>query len=127
MADTIVVRSTERVVVPQLARAPVEVESRGPQGRPGVGIELRGTYPDEASLIAAHPAGVVGETYAVAGDLYVWSADDGAWINAGPFQGPPGAPGQIRYTGHGAPGVIVGAEPGDTYADLDSGTVYKLT
>ena len=42
-------------------------------------------------------------------------------------QGPAGVPGQIRFTGHGAPGTIVGANPDDTYADLDTGTVYKLT
>lgn len=42
-------------------------------------------------------------------------------------QGPPGKDGQIRFTGHGPPGVLVGAEPGDTYMDLSTGTVYKLS
>lgn len=42
-------------------------------------------------------------------------------------QGTPGKDGQIRYTGHGAPGVIVGANPNDTYLDLDTGDIYKLT
>ena len=48
---------------------------------------------------------------------------------AGP-PGPPGAPGkdgQIRFTGRGAPpAVVVGAEPGDTYLDLDTGNIFKL-
>ena len=30
------------------------------------------------------------------------------------------------YTGHGAPGDIPGAEPGDEYLDLDTGDVYIL-
>lgn len=41
--------------------------------------------------------------------------------------GPPGKDGQIRYTGNGPPGVIVGAEPGDTYIDLLTGDIFKLT
>lgn len=41
--------------------------------------------------------------------------------------GPPGKDGQIRFTGHGPPGTIVGAEPGDTYMDLNTGDIYKLT
>ena len=41
--------------------------------------------------------------------------------------GPPGKDGQIRFTGHGPPGTIVGAEPGDTYMDLSTGDIYKLT
>ncbi|WP_353251260.1 hypothetical protein [Salinisphaera sp. T31B1] len=41
-------------------------------------------------------------------------------------QGPAGDPGQIRFTGRGAPGTIQGASPNDTYLDLDSGTIYKL-
>lgn len=41
--------------------------------------------------------------------------------------GPPGKDGQIRYTGNGPPGVIVGAEPGDTYMDLITGDIFKLT
>ncbi len=41
--------------------------------------------------------------------------------------GPAGRDGQIRYTGHGPPPiVIVGSIPGDTYCDLDTGIIYKL-
>ena len=59
----------------------------------------------------------------------MWIA--GGFVNVGLIQGPPGPPGhpgQIRFTGNGAPpAVIVGAEPGDTYLDLDTGDIYKLT
>lgn len=30
------------------------------------------------------------------------------------------------WNGHGAPGVIIGAAPGDTYLDLDTGALYEL-
>ena len=41
--------------------------------------------------------------------------------------GEPGRDGQIRFTGHGPPGVLAGAQPGDTYMDLSNGDIYKLT
>jgi hypothetical protein len=41
--------------------------------------------------------------------------------------GPRGYPGQIRYTGHGPPPVvIIGACPHDTYLDLGTGNIYRL-
>lgn len=52
--------------------------------------------------------------------------EPGTGTTPGP-PGPPGKDGQIRFTGHGPPGVIVGAEPGDTYMDLLTGDLYKLT
>lgn len=52
--------------------------------------------------------------------------DPGGGTTPGP-PGPPGKDGQIRFTGHGPPGTIVGAEPGDTYMDLLTGDLYKLT
>lgn len=38
-----------------------------------------------------------------------------------------GTNGQIRFTGYGPPGTIVGANPADTYMDLNTGDVYKLS
>ena len=97
----------------------------GPPGAPGAGLRITGVLPSAADL---PPTGALGDAYLIAGDLYVW---DAAWVNAGPIQGPPGPPGhpgQIRYTGLGPPpAVIVGAEPGDTYLDLNTGDIYKLT
>ena len=75
------------------------------------------------------PTGALGDAYLIAGELYVWDGD--AFANVGPIQGPPGPPGhpgQIRFTGFGAPPlVIIGAEPGDTYLDLATGDVFKLS
>ena len=97
----------------------------GPPGAPGAGLHITGVLPSAANL---PPTGALGDAYLIAGELYVW---DAAWVNAGPIQGPPGPPGhpgQIRYTGLGPPpAVIVGAEPGDTYLDLNTGDIYKLT
>ena len=97
----------------------------GAPGAPGAGLHITGVLPSVANL---PPTGALGDAYLIAGELYVW---DAAWVNAGPIQGPPGPPGhpgQIRYTGLGPPpAVIVGAEPGDTYLDLDTGDIYKLT
>lgn len=98
----------------------------GAPGAPGAGLHITGTLPDVSALPVT---AATGDAYLIAGELHVWIA--GGFVNAGPIQGPPGPPGhpgQIRYTGLGPPpAVIVGAEPGDTYLDLDTGDIYKLT
>lgn len=46
---------------------------------------------------------------------------------AGAPGGLPGRDGQIRFTGQGPPPpVIAGAQPGDTYLDVESGIIYRL-
>lgn len=97
----------------------------GPAGPQGTGLVLLGALATPGDLpVAAQP----GDAYLIAGDLWVF--DGTAWTNGGPVQGPTGEKGkdgQIRFTGHGAPPtVIVGASPGDTYMDLDTGDIYKL-
>jgi hypothetical protein len=47
----------------------------------------------------AHPTGNVGDGYLVAGDLYVWDADNSTWVNVGNIQGPQGATGATGATG----------------------------
>lgn len=44
-------------------------------------------------------------------------------------EGPQGRPGEIVdwFTGHGPPGLIIGAGPGDMYIDEDTGTLYQLS
>ena len=37
-----------------------------------------------------------------------------------------GKDGQPRFWGEGEPGVIIGAEPGDLYLDITTGTMYRL-
>lgn len=62
-----------------------------------------------------------GLTQSVADARYVKQSD------IGDLKGADGKDGQIRFTGHGAPGTIVGANPGDTYMNLDNGDIYKLS
>ena len=40
--------------------------------------------------------------------------------------GSDGRDGQIRFTGHGLPGTIIGSSLNDTYLDLDTGNIHKL-
>lgn len=95
----------------------------GPQGDPGRSLVPLGAVPSIADL---PPTGIAGDAYIVDGRIFVFTAG-GAWVDAGPT-GVPGKDGQIRFTGEGEPPtLIVGATPGDTYLDLTTGDVYKLT
>lgn len=94
----------------------------GPQGDPGRSIVPLGTVPSIADL---PPTGIAGDAYIVDGRIFVFTAG-GAWVDAGPT-GVPGKDGQIRFTGAGAPpALIVGASPGDTYLDTETGHIYTL-
>lgn len=96
----------------------------GPEGAPGTSVVPVGAVDSAADL----PVGADPGTAYVVGGTHIWihSTNDG-WVNAGPV-GVPGKDGQIRFTGRGEPPVvIVGATPGDTYLDLDTGDIYKLT
>lgn len=42
------------------------------------------------------------------------------------YTGTPGTAGQPRWSGVGPPGTIVGANPGDSYLDTDTGDIYLL-
>lgn len=81
---------------------------RGPQGErgaDGTGVTIKGTYETEEALNAAHPTGTVGDSYMVAGSLYVWSATEHTWKNAGNIQGPQGERGEPGPQGiQGIPG-----------------------
>ena len=73
---------------------------QGLQGSIGTGINILGSYPTYAALVAAHPTGSQGDAYLVGGGtLYVWSS--GAWVNAGNIQGPQGVTGS-----QGTQGII---------------------
>ena len=132
--DVLVERGGCVVVVAEVERTNVVVAG-GPQGVPGPpgrdgspGLRVTGAVPDEALLPTTAE---VGEVWVTRSDGHGHTFTNSGWVDIGPIaiQGPAGVPGkdgQIRYTGHGAPGVIVGAEPGDTYLDLLSGEIYKL-
>lgn len=65
----------------------------------GTGVQIFGTYETVDALLEEHPTGSVGESYMVNGELYVWSANDNGWKNAGSIQGPPGKDGIVGKDG----------------------------
>lgn len=62
-------------------------------GADGTSVTILGSYSTEAELIAAHPTGNKGDSYLVAGNLYVWDVSTSAWKNVGNIQGPAGIDG----------------------------------
>ena len=71
----------------------------GKTGKDGTGVTILGSYDSEAALKAAHPTGTAGDSYMVAGDLYVWSASESTWKNVGQIQGPAGEDGYTPVKG----------------------------
>lgn len=63
----------------------------GKDGKDGTSVTILGSYDTEAELKAAHPTASMGDSYIVAGNLYVWV---GSWKNVGTIQGPAGADGK---------------------------------
>ena len=135
--DVLVLGDSCKELVTETAR--IELLTEGVQGPPGPpGPDGADGPPGESGLrvVGAVDAYVSLPVSADLGDVWV-TRDDGqgyawngtAWVHIGPIaiQGPPGKHGQIRYTGHGAPDLIIGAEPGDTYLDTLTGVVYKLS
>ncbi len=110
---------------------PGPVGPQGPQGEPGAdgtGVTILDAYATEEELRAAHPTGQPADAYLVDGDLYVWSAQENDWLNAGTIQGPAGpagpqGPNQLTadtstsYTGllKGAAGKVTVAAAGTDY------------
>lgn len=102
--------------------APGPAGNDGQQGPPG--MHVVGAVESASSLPStANP----GDLWVARdnGQGYVWNGDN--WVDIGNIRGPAGKPGQIRFTGNGAPGVILGAEPGDTYLDTSTGNIYTLS
>ena len=71
----------------------------GPTGPQGSGVSILGSYATLQLLQADNPTGTAGQGYIVSPNLYIWDAQNSAWINAGPFVGP------IGPTGATGPGV----------------------
>lgn len=119
-----------QTVLGGIAQQVIEVQMPGLQGRPGAGLSILGVFTTYANFIAAHPAGAIGEGYLVGADVYIWDDITSNWIDVGPLRGETGAdgkPGQIRFTGAGAPGTIIGSSPLDTYLDTLTGDIWTLT
>ena len=62
----------------------------GQDGKDGTGVTILGSYDTEEELNTAHPTGNEGDSYIIAGDLYVWDAENSKWKNVGQIQGPAG-------------------------------------
>lgn len=73
----------------------------GTLGKDGTSVTILGSYNTLAELQAAHPTGELGDSYMVAGDLYVWNGS--AWENVGQIQGPQGPKGDTGATGPTGP------------------------
>ena len=68
-------------------------------GKDGTGVTILGSYNTLAELEAAHPTGSAGDSYIVAGDLYVWSTNTSSWTNVGHIEGPTGPQGAAGAAG----------------------------
>lgn len=82
----------------------------GPQGPSGTGVKILGQVSDPADLPAT---GEPGDAYLVLTHLYIWDSLNGVWVDAGSFQGLPGAAASIEA------GTV---SYGDTLSVNNSGT-----
>lgn len=98
---------------PQGIQGPIGPQ--GPKGNDGTGVTILGSYSTLEELEAAHPTGNAGDSYLVAGDLYVWSVTTSSWLNVGSIEGPQGPQGIQGETGPQGPQGPKG-ETGDTGA-----------
>lgn len=75
----------------------------GPQGGPGAGLKILGLFAAVEALSQAHGTGGSGEAYAVGtaaeNEIYIWSADQNAWVSVGALQGPQGPQGEAGPQG----------------------------
>lgn len=71
----------------------------GTYGTDGTSVTILGSYNTLAELEAAHPTGNVGDSYMVAGDLYIWDATEMEWSDVGRIQGPEGPQGATGAQG----------------------------
>lgn len=76
--------------------APGPAGEPGPQGPPGEGISILGALNAVSELPATASAG---DSYLIAGELYVWSSNTSSWVNAGMIQGPQGPQGPQGIAG----------------------------
>lgn len=80
----------------------------GPQGQDGIGLVIRGSFPDTSFLPL--DGNTEGDTYIIQGQMWVWTGDESGWQPVGQVgpQGPQGATGPQGPQGiqgpKGAPG-----------------------
>lgn len=82
---------------PGLRGEPGAKGERGEKGEDGRSFQLLGQYESIVELTEAHPAGNIGDAYAVrttdGNTVYLWDIDAGAWVDIGALQGPQGVQG----------------------------------
>ena len=89
----------------------------GAAGADGTGVTILGSF---ATVEELPVSGDIGDSWLVAGDLYVWDDENSQWNNVGTIQGPTGLTGPIGPTGPtgatGADSTVVGptGATGDT-------------
>jgi hypothetical protein len=76
----------------------------GVSGPAGSGISVLGSYATLELLQADNPTGTAGQGYLVSPNLYIWDAQNSAWVSSGPFVGPTGPTGGTGPTGPGVTG-----------------------
>lgn len=91
----------------------------GPQGLPGIGTLIVGSYDNELELEKAHPIGEISTAYIVGDDLYVWSEENNAWKDIGRIRGSKGDKGDRGPQGEQGPK----GDPGPRGTDGTSVTI----
>jgi hypothetical protein len=71
----------------------------GATGAAGTSVTILGSYATLLALQTAHPTGNLGDSYIVAGSLYVWDAVNSEWDSVGNIQGPTGEVGPTGAVG----------------------------
>lgn len=82
----------------------------GPTGPAGTSVTILGSFPTYDDLIKEHPTGNLGQSYLVGDNLYVWSENDGNWIDVGVIRGPQGLPGEKGEPGEMGPQGVQGPQ-----------------
>ena len=102
---------------------------RGPEGPEGSGLEILDVYPTLADLQTAHPTGSPGDAYQVGSAssfiLYIWSASQNAWVNAGTLSSPSPSSALPSMNGTASAGSSMLYSRGDHMHPSDTGKLDK--
>lgn len=104
---------------------------RGPEGPAGSGLEILDVYPTLADLQTAHPTGSPGDAYQVGSSssfiLYIWSASQNAWVNAGTLSSPSPSSASPSMNGTASAGSSMLYSRGDHVHPSDTNKLDKST
>lgn len=104
---------------------------RGPEGPEGSGLEILDVYPTLSDLQTAHPTGTPGDAYQVGSGssftLYIWSASQNAWVNAGTLSSPSPSSASPSMNGTASAGSSMLYSRGDHVHPSDTNKLDKST